>query len=130
MAFKDSIHRALVYFGLAEDRAYREPDEDVNYPEPEAELEDRYRDRPNVRRLNTRRRRDEIDDIFADDDDIGGRPPTVLPPAARGRPRNGTGGARADPPHPQTVKTAQPGAEPPYDTPPGGLNTPGGRNHP
>ena len=33
---------------------------------PESEIEDRYRDRPNVRRL--RRRRDEFDDIFADDD--------------------------------------------------------------
>jgi len=34
--------------------------------EPEAELEDRYRERPNVRRLQ-RKRRDEFDDIFADD---------------------------------------------------------------
>ena len=36
--------------------------------EPEAELEDRYRERPNVRRLGTRRRRNDFDDIFADDD--------------------------------------------------------------
>ena len=39
-------------------------------PDPrdsEAELESRYRERPNVRRLQSRRRRDEIDDIFADD---------------------------------------------------------------
>ena len=34
---------------------------------PRRELEDRYRERPNVRRLSARRRRDEIDDIFADD---------------------------------------------------------------
>ena len=34
-------------------------------------LEDRYRERPNVRRLSTRRRRDEIDDIFADDSPDG-----------------------------------------------------------
>ena len=75
MAFSDSWHRALVYFGLAEDRdAYVE--EDAPY-EPEVELEDRYRERPNVRRLSARRRRDEIDDIFADDDD-GGRPTAVL----------------------------------------------------
>src|SRR5881398_1595542 len=67
MAFSDSWHRALVYFGLAEDHAYDEEPE----PQPEAELEDRYRERPNVRRLSTRRRRDEFDDIFADDD-----PPT------------------------------------------------------
>ena len=66
MAFRDSWHRALVYFGLAEER---DPyvDEDEPY-EPEAELEDRYRERPNVRRLGSRRRRDEFDDIFADDD--------------------------------------------------------------
>ena len=41
-------------------------------PEPEAELEDRYRERPNVRRLQ-RRRRDEFDDIFADDSPARGR---------------------------------------------------------
>jgi cell division inhibitor SepF len=65
MALRDSWHRALVYFGLAEDGDvyHDEPD-----PEPEVELEDRYRERPNVRRLQSRRRRDEIDDIFADDD--------------------------------------------------------------
>ena len=64
MALRDTWHRALVYFGLAEDEdAYYE--EEV---EPEVELEDRYRERPNVRRLSSRRRRDEIDDIFAEDD--------------------------------------------------------------
>jgi cell division inhibitor SepF len=62
MAFRDSWHRALVYFGLAEDY-HDDYDEE---PAPEAEIEDRYRERPNVRRL--RRRRDEFDDIFAEDD--------------------------------------------------------------
>jgi cell division inhibitor SepF len=61
MAFRDSWHRALVYFGLAED--YHDDYEDAP---PEAEIEDHYRERPNVRRL--RRRRDDFDDIFADDD--------------------------------------------------------------
>ena len=75
MAFRDSWHRALVYFGLAEER---DPyvDEDEPY-EPEAELEDRYRERPNVRRLGSRRRRDEFDDIFADDD-VPARPTAQL----------------------------------------------------
>ena len=60
MAFRDSWHRALVYFGLAEDRDVYE---ELDPVEPEAELEDRYRERPHVRRLGTsRRRRDEIDD--------------------------------------------------------------------
>jgi cell division inhibitor SepF len=69
MGFSDSWHRTLVYFGLAEDRdAYEEEEEQpAAIREPEADLEDRYRERPNVRRLSTRRRRDEIDDIFADD---------------------------------------------------------------
>ncbi len=61
MAFRDSWHSALVYFGLAE-----EYHDDYDEETPEAEIEDRYRERPNVRRL--RRRRDEFDDIFADDD--------------------------------------------------------------
>ena len=66
MALRDSMHGLLVYFGLAEDRdAYEEEDYDAR--EPERDLEERYRERPNVRRLSTRRRRDEIDDIFADD---------------------------------------------------------------
>ncbi len=65
MAFRDTWHRTLVYFGLAEDETYEEEIEP--YQEPEVELQDTYRERPNVRRLSARRRRDEIDDIFAED---------------------------------------------------------------
>jgi cell division inhibitor SepF len=105
MAFRDSWHRALVYFGLAEERAYvdeyaeereqarqlerqrereRERPRDPE-PEPESEMDDRYRERPNVRRLAPRRpRRDDFDDIFADDEPRG-RPTTVLRPVARAR---------------------------------------------
>src|SRR6266478_541371 len=82
MSFRDSWHSALVYFGLAEE--YHDDYDDE--PAPEAEIEDRYRERPNVRRL--RRRRDEFDDIFADDEGSGGRggrSTTVLKPVgARG----------------------------------------------
>lgn len=82
MAFRDSWHRALVYFGLAEDRDVYEEVEPV---EPEAELEDRYRERPSVRRLpSARRRRDEFDDIFPDDEPGGART-TTLRPVAGGR---------------------------------------------
>ena len=81
MAFRDSWHSALVYFGLAEE--YHDDYEEETAPE--AEIEDRYRERPNVRRL--RRRRDEFDDIFAEDDapESGsrGRSTTVLKPVAR-----------------------------------------------
>jgi cell division inhibitor SepF len=82
MAFRDTWHRTLVYFGLAEDEAYEEDIEP--YPEPEVEMQDTYRERPNVRRLSpTRRRRDDFDDIFADEPasprqttlrPVGGRP--------------------------------------------------------
>jgi len=66
MALRDTWHKTLVYFGLAEEDEY--PTEERALPEPEEELEDRYRERPNVRRLESRRRRrDEFDDIFADD---------------------------------------------------------------
>jgi cell division inhibitor SepF len=77
MALRDTWHRTLVYFGLAEeDDPYRDEPLDV---EPEQELEGRYRERPNVRRLErNRRRRDEIDDIFADEPRGGGRDTRVL----------------------------------------------------
>ena len=81
MAFRDSWHSALVYFGLAEE--YHDDYEEE--AAPEEQIEDRYRERPNVRRL--RRRRDEFDDIFAEDDGAEGgaragrgRSTTVLKP--------------------------------------------------
>jgi cell division inhibitor SepF len=78
MALRDTWHNVLVYFGLAEeDDGYREEAE----PEPEEELQAGYRDRPNVRRLQNRRRRDEIDDIFADEPPrSSGRQTRVLRP--------------------------------------------------
>src|SRR3954462_15946521 len=64
MALRDTWHKTLVYFGLAEpDDGYADEPE----PEPERELEERYTERPNARPLQTRRRREEIDDIFADE---------------------------------------------------------------
>jgi cell division inhibitor SepF len=108
MAFRDSWHRALVYFGLAEERPFvdefeierqraredelareRERARDARMrpaPEPEPEPEDPYRERPNVRRLSSRRRpRDDFDDIFADDEPRASRPTTVLRPVERTR---------------------------------------------
>ena len=82
MGFSDSWHRTLVYFGLAEDRTYDEEEEQpAAIRQPEAELEDRYRERPNVRRLQTRRRpRDDFDDIFADEGRAATRQTRVLRP--------------------------------------------------
>jgi cell division inhibitor SepF len=108
MGFRDSWHRTLVYFGLAEDReSYPEDDFDEPSPrEAEAELEDRYRERPNVRRLSSRRRRDEIDDIFADD------PPSerrtgVLRPVGGSRGPNGRGEVRVHLVIPKSFNDAQ-----------------------
>ena len=89
MAFRDTWHRTLVYFGLADDEVY--DDEPEGYQEPEVELQDTYRDRPNVRRLSSRRRRDEFDDIFADDP-VSDRRTTALRPVGGGRAGNGRGG--------------------------------------
>jgi cell division inhibitor SepF len=76
MAVRDTWHRALVYFGLAEDPEYRYSDDEL-YDEPDTVDEQAVEPPPprrrrgggagsNVRRL---RREDpsEIDDIFADE---------------------------------------------------------------
>ena len=82
-----------MYFGLADDEDY---EEDVEpYTEPEAEAQDAYRERPNVRRLSSRRRRDEFDDIFADDPEADRRTTSLRPVGSgsgSGR-GNGRGGA-------------------------------------
>ena len=78
MALKDSWHRALVYFGLAEDREPH-PEEEEEAFQPEVELEDRYRERPNVRRMPNRRRGSDFDEIFADDDPPSSRTAQLRP---------------------------------------------------
>ena len=104
MAFRDSWHRALVYFGLAEERdPYVEEDDAY---EPEAELEDRYRERPNVRRLGSRRRRDEFDDIFADDD-VPARPTAQLRSVRPGGGGNGRSDVRVHLVIPKSFNDAQ-----------------------
>jgi cell division inhibitor SepF len=108
MALKDSWHRTLVYFGLAE-----EYDDDPDYdPDtgPEVALEDRYRERPNVRRLAPRRRADEIDDIFGDEQPRGGRQHTVLRSVQGGRTspgRNGDRDFQVHVVHPKSFNDAQ-----------------------
>src|SRR5919204_1861831 len=84
MAFRDTWHRALVYFGLAEDPEYA----DEELYEPETGQGDVYQSSAprsaTVSRLGERRRmRDEIDEIFADDEPVG-RARTL-------RPVNGSG---------------------------------------
>ncbi len=87
MAIRDTWHRALVYFGLAEDHDYG-PEYDDGY-EPETGSEEIFDSRgepASVRRLPTARRarRDEIDDIFADDEPISATRTSVLRPVGNG----------------------------------------------
>jgi cell division inhibitor SepF len=105
MAFRDTWHRTLVYFGLAEDRDEYEEEEPVDYREPEEELENRYRERPNVRRLQSRRRRDDIDDIFADEPTSERRTTTLRP--VGGRAANGRGEVRVHLVIPKSFNDAQ-----------------------
>ncbi|HYP54897.1 MAG TPA: cell division protein SepF [Solirubrobacterales bacterium] len=80
MALRDSWHRALVYFGLAEEHDHG-PEYDEDFGPDEDELDSR-RDSGQVRRLPTSRRsrRDEIDDIFADDEPVSSSRTRVLRP--------------------------------------------------
>jgi cell division inhibitor SepF len=81
MALRDTWHRALVYFGLAEDHDYG-PEYEEEEPEGSDDLFEGGRDSGQVRRLPTSRRsrRDEIDDIFADDEPISASRTRVLRP--------------------------------------------------
>ena len=88
MAFRDTWHRMLVYFGLAEDDAYGD-EEPEPYAEPETEAQGTYREPRNVRRLAERRHRDDFDDIFADDDTGADRRTAPL------RPVGGAGNGRS-----------------------------------
>lgn len=97
MAVSDMWHRTLVYFGMADesddyDEEY-DDDADRRYSERERDRERRsrahddlersYRERPNVRRLGPRR--DEYDDIFADDSPRS-RPPVMRAVDSRAQP--------------------------------------------
>jgi len=84
MAFRDTWHRALVYFGLAEDPGYG--DADVYEPETGQDMYEAPAPRgATVSPLRDRRRaRDEIDDIFADDEPISASRTRTLRPVGNG----------------------------------------------
>jgi cell division inhibitor SepF len=90
MALRDTWHRALVYFGLAEDPEYAEHDlyEPDTAPHGQVYEGGSAPRSATVSRISERRRsRDEIDDIFADDE----------PPRRRVlQPVGGNGGGGAD----------------------------------
>jgi cell division inhibitor SepF len=87
MAFRDTWHRALVYFGLAEDPEYQEADLYEPDTGQQGELYESPAARGTVSPIRRRRPRDEIDDIFADDEPVGGSHTRTL------RPVGGNGGA-------------------------------------
>jgi cell division inhibitor SepF len=87
MALRDTWHRALVYFGLAEDHYA-----DEEYYEPETGTEEAYAGEdfdvePAPRRTSRPSRSrggDDIDDIFGDDDDLPAAPRRTPRPRSRG----------------------------------------------
>jgi cell division inhibitor SepF len=86
MSLRETWHRALVYFGLAEDHDYGPEYEEDFGPETAEEESHGRRESGQVRRLPTSRRsrRDEIDDIFADDEPISASRTRVLRPVGNG----------------------------------------------
>jgi cell division inhibitor SepF len=82
MAIRDTWHKALVYFGLAEEHDYGPEYEESDEHDLPEDSEDGGRESGQVRRLPTSRRgrRDEIDDIFADDEPITASRTRVLRP--------------------------------------------------
>ncbi|MGH2953655.1 MAG: cell division protein SepF [Solirubrobacterales bacterium] len=69
MALRDTWHRALVYFGLAEDPEYAEQDAYEPDTAPHGQVYESAPRSATVSRISERRRsRDEIDDIFAEDE--------------------------------------------------------------
>ncbi|HVG89659.1 MAG TPA: cell division protein SepF [Gaiellales bacterium] len=96
MSVKDFWHRTQVYFGI------REEDWDDEYFDDDGsaaheDLERSYSERPNVRRLNPRRRGEEADDIFSEE------PPSRVV-SARGRSRRSS--AVAGNGHPEVPRAA------------------------
>ncbi len=64
MGLGDWWHKTAVYFGIADDDDYYDEDETLA---PHEELERSYQERPNVRKLNSGKGRNDYDDIFADE---------------------------------------------------------------
>jgi cell division inhibitor SepF len=84
VALRDSWHRTLVYFGLAEERdaAY-----DQDPYRPEREYDERPVERASSRRSPRARPRDDFDDMFSDEPVRASSRAAAPPP-----PRNGNGG--------------------------------------
>jgi len=109
MAFRDTWHGLLVYFGLAEDEAYE--DDLEPYSEPEVQMQDStYTERPTVRRLSARpgrRRSDDWDDIFSEDEQPERRTTTLRSISSRPNGRSSGGETRVHFVEPKNFNDAQ-----------------------
>jgi cell division inhibitor SepF len=76
MGFADVWNRTLVYFGIAEE----DEDWDEDGYATEEELERSYRERPNVRRLSSRRRSQRDFDDWTDPEEEAGASTAVIRP--------------------------------------------------
>ena len=87
---------------------YDDDEPEIREPRsPEREPESRYEERPNVRRLQSRRRRDEIDDIFGDDPASERRTAQLRTVGGTARPANGRGEVRVHLVVPKSFNDAQ-----------------------
>ncbi|HET6493949.1 MAG TPA: cell division protein SepF [Thermoleophilia bacterium] len=64
MGLGDTWHKVAIYFGIADDEDEYDEDETLA---PQEELERSYKDRPNVRKIDSARGRSDYDEIFADE---------------------------------------------------------------
>ena len=64
MGLGDTWHKVAIYFGIADDEDEYDEDETMA---PQEELERSYKDRPNVRKIDSARGRSDYDEIFADE---------------------------------------------------------------
>jgi cell division inhibitor SepF len=64
MGLGDTWHKVAIYFGIADDEDEYDEDETLA---PQEELERSYKERPNVRKIDSARGRSDYDEIFADE---------------------------------------------------------------
>ena len=64
MGLGDTWHKVAIYFGIADVEDEYDDDETLA---PQEELERSYKDRPNVRKIDSARGRSDYDEIFADE---------------------------------------------------------------
>src|SRR3954449_10273857 len=107
MSVKDMWHKTQVYFGIKEED-WEDDYFDDDGSAAHEDLESRYNERPNVRRLNPRRRSGaDFDDIFSDEPPPPQRGRGRQPAAQNGGQRHAAAGGTLGP---KTLNAAPKGA--------------------